>query len=817
MNRCLILFSIVFGLVILHSYASNLPTCKGNYWTNCFGTDTYTNGDKYLGEFKDNKRNGHGTYTYANGDKYVGEYKDNLKHGQGTFTFADGDKFFGGYKDGKYDGFGTYIFADGSRDVGQWENGKLNGSAIQYNADGSIYRQGIYKDDEFQYAKKIESKKPMSNLPACKGSYNPNTWTNCFGTYIGGNSQGKWAGDKYVGEFVDGSFNGKGTYYFLGDHEFKGDIYIGEFKDNMKHGQGTYTFADGDKYIGEHKDNLKHGQGTYTFADGAKYVGEFRDGKYNGHGSYTYANGNKYVGEFKDAKYNGQGTFYYLSDNEYKGDIFVGEYKDNKRNGHGTYTFADGAKFVGEYKDDKVNGEGIEYNADGSVYRQGVYKDWEFQYAKKIEPKNSVLNLPDCQSFSHASTIDEPFNKGWHNCKGKVHILEGEFKGWKYFGEFKNGEANGYGESSFANGDKYVGEFRDGEYNGQGIFTFSNGDKYVGEFKDSLRNGQGTYTYATGKIEEGIWKDDEFLYAKKIEPATQINIPDNAYASGNSWKCNSGYFKYGEACFKIPENAYASGNSWKCKSGFDQSGNTCKKKPESKIEVQPEEVLQAASGTGFIISEAGHIVTNHHVIEGCTEVKVHKDGKVYKGNVIANDIMNDLALIKSNYKPNVIFPLSDKNPSLLQDIYVAGFPFGNAISSSVKVTKGVVSSETGIGNNYSNMQIDAAIQPGNSGGPILDDYGNVIGVAVAKLAMEKIYEDFGVFPENTNFGIKSSVVENLIQAHNVNNPPPNTEEINKSDLGYNIKQATLYLSCWMTLAQIKKFSTKKVIFRDLVN
>ena len=78
-------------------------------------------------------------------------------------------------------------------------------------------------------------------------------------------------------------------------------------------------------------------------------------------------------------------------------------------------------------------------------------------------------------------------------------------------------------------------------------------------------------------------------------------------------------------------------------------------------------------------------------------------------------------------------------------------------------------------------------------------------------------EDFGVFPENTNFGVKSSVVENLIQAHNVKNPSPNTKEMNKSDLGYNIKQATLYLSCWMTLAQIKKFSTKKVIFRDLVN
>ena len=76
---------------------------------------------------------------------------------------------------------------------------------------------------------------------------------------------------------------------------------------------------------------------------------------------------------------------------------------------------------------------------------------------------------------------------------------------------------------------------------------------------------------------------------------------------------------------------------------------------------------------------------------------------------------------------------------------------------------------------------------------------------------------FCVFPENTNFGIKSSVVESLIQTHNVKNPSPYTKEMSIDDLGYNIKQATLYLSCWMTLAQIKKFSTKKVIFRDLVN
>ena len=153
----------------------------------------------------------------------------------------------------------------------------------------------------------------------------------------------------------------------------------------------------------------------------------------------------------------------------------------------------------------------------------------------------------------------------------------------------------------------------------------------------------------------------------------------------------------------------------------------------------------------------------------------------------------------------------------MQDVYVAGFPFGNTISSSVKVTKGIVSSLTGLGNNYSNIQIDAALQPGNSGGPILDENGNVVGVAVAKLALEKILKDYGVVPENTNFGIKSSVVQNLLQGNNVKIPSANTKTIKKSDLGYQITEGTLYLSCWMTMAQIKKYSTSKVIFRDLVN
>ena len=115
---------------------------------------SFANGDKYVGEFKDDKRTGQGTYTWADGDKYVGEYKDDKRTGQGTYTYASGDKYVGEYKDDKNHGQGTYTFADGSKWIGAWENDNLNGYAITYYANGSINQEGIFKDDKFLYAQK---------------------------------------------------------------------------------------------------------------------------------------------------------------------------------------------------------------------------------------------------------------------------------------------------------------------------------------------------------------------------------------------------------------------------------------------------------------------------------------------------------------------------------------------------------------------------------------------------------------------------------------------------------------------------------------
>jgi len=177
---------------------------------------------------------------------------------------------------------------------------------------------------------------------------------------------------------------------------------------------------------------------------------------------------------------------------------------------------------------------------------------------------------------------------------------------------------------------------------------------------------------------------------------------------------------------------------------------------------------------------------------------------------LAVDRSNDLALIKIDSNTNDFFNISNEDATLMTDIYVAGYPFGQSVSSSIKVTKGVVSGLSGLGDNYSNMQIDAALQPGNSGGPIFTKEGDIVGVAVSKLDYAIALKTFGSIPENINFGIKSSVVKAFVKSNNIK--LPESDMTYPEDVGSKIQNATVYLDCWMTAAKIEAMKTKKTFF-----
>tara|TARA_Y100001934_G_C11965705_1_gene591638 strand:+ start:240 stop:653 length:414 start_codon:yes stop_codon:yes gene_type:complete len=124
---------------------------------------------------------------------------------------------------------------------------------------------------------------------------------------------------------------------------------------------------------------------------------------------------------------------------------------------------------------------------------------------------------------------------------------------------------------------------------------------------------------------------------------------------------------------------------------------------------------------------------------------------------------------------------------------------------TIKVTKGIVSALSAPVN-FSNIQIDATTQSGNSGGPIFDEKGNVMGVVVAQLDDDKA--------QNVNFGIKASLIKNLLDANSVEILLPRKEIKSKRVFSDEMDKGTVLLSCCMTMAQIEQLKTKKVLFKE---
>ena len=232
---------------------------------------------------------------------------------------------------------------------------------------------------------------------------------------------------------------------------------------------------------------------------------------------------------------------------------------------------------------------------------------------------------------------------------------------------------------------------------------------------------------------------------------------------------------------------------------FPKTKKTVKKVPKKKKstpESDDNKVVAASMGSGFFVTKAGHLVTNYHVIEECDAVKTNTLGKEVRADIIAVDKTNDLAILKANMNPTKVFPVSNKDVALLQDVIVAGFPLGKKVSSAIKIHKGNVTALAGFGDNYSNFQTDATINQGNSGGPIMNQKGNVVGVAVQLIAAEHA--------QNVFFGVKSSTLKTFANANNIKFSTPNYREMSNEDLGEFITEATVFLECWMTVAKIKE-------------
>lgn len=213
-------------------------------------------------------------------------------------------------------------------------------------------------------------------------------------------------------------------------------------------------------------------------------------------------------------------------------------------------------------------------------------------------------------------------------------------------------------------------------------------------------------------------------------------------------------------------------------------------------EREPRKKGSASTGTGFFISEKGHVVTNHHVIDGCTTIRVSAvGGQEATAHILAKDKTNDLAILKTPLVSTAV-PALRPQVRLGESVYVFGFPLTGILATSGNFTTGTVTAVSGLGDDTRLVQISAPVQPGNSGGPLLDKFGNVIGVIVSKLNALNIAATTQDIPQNVNFAIKTAIATNFLDASNVlPQEAPRTRELSPEAIADLAKLFTVRVNC----------------------
>jgi uncharacterized protein len=205
------------------------------------------------------------------------------------------------------------------------------------------------------------------------------------------------------------------------------------------------------------------------------------------------------------------------------------------------------------------------------------------------------------------------------------------------------------------------------------------------------------------------------------------------------------------------------------------------------------------SGTGFAVTRLGHVLTNAHVVNGCGEVRVRPPGDAaVAGEVTARDLQNDLAVIKL---PKSFAQIASfrATPNLRQgeNVIVYGFPLSDVLAAEGNLSTGTVSALAGLNNDSRQLQTSAPVQPGNSGGPLVDMSGNIVGVVVAKLDALAMMRLTGDVPQNVNFAIKSSVAESFLEANGVDyHTAASAQALQSADVADRVRRFTMKVECW---------------------
>lgn len=212
----------------------------------------------------------------------------------------------------------------------------------------------------------------------------------------------------------------------------------------------------------------------------------------------------------------------------------------------------------------------------------------------------------------------------------------------------------------------------------------------------------------------------------------------------------------------------------------------------------PPKALRTSAGSGIVIT-GGKVLTNAHVVAACKGVHVtFASGSRIEAQIAARDDKDDLALLDTPRQEAEAIRFRDGKPVRAGDgVVVVGFPLSTMLSREANVTTGTISALAGSKGDNRFLQITAPVQKGNSGGPLADMNGHLVGIVASKLDAMKIAERTGDLPQNVNFAIKTDVARKFLTANSVtvqtaaSDGPP----LSAADVGEMIKRVTVFVEC----------------------
>lgn len=169
------------------------------------------------------------------------------------------------------------------------------------------------------------------------------------------------------------------------------------------------------------------------------------------------------------------------------------------------------------------------------------------------------------------------------------------------------------------------------------------------------------------------------------------------------------------------------------------------------------------TGTGFFISDSGYLITNYHVIKNKDTISIIlANGKAIPVDIVLKDEINDIALLKANIESHGLKILSSNTVNKGEEVFTLGYPLIGLQGQEQKATFGRVNALSGVKGDVRYFQVDIPIQPGNSGGPLVDKSGHVVGLVTATLSQLNTLRETGVLPQNVNYAVKSDYLIPLL-------------------------------------------------------